>query len=224
MRLERAALALVAVGLLMGADKVGTENNSGTGTAGTANANVLTVQGVASGTTGAAGLGVQGQSANGAAPAGNPESIAAISTAKGSAPTTVAATNTAALTSDTERRLLVNDVHPNFVLGSASAVTATTQMLGLSGAALSYYVTDIFVFNNVATAQTVNLISSTTAGNACATSPATVTPNVVFGAVANGQWAMSLRTPIKVAANSALCCKLSAATSASCMVSGFIGP
>jgi len=107
---------------------------------------------------------------------------------------------------------------------SASAVTATTQVLGLSGAGLSYYITDIFFFNNVATAQTINIISSTTAGNACATSPATVTPNVVFGTVANGQWVMSLQTPLKVTANSALCCKLSTATSASCLISGFTGP
>jgi hypothetical protein len=148
----------------------------------------------------------------------------AVMRAKGSAPATGTAGNAGVLIEDVEHRLLVNNVHPNFVTGQASAVTATTQVLGLSGASLSYYVTDVYFFNNVATAQTVNLVSSTTAGNACATAAVNVTPSIVFGAAANGQWAPPIQTPIKVAANSALCCKASTATSFSCLVSGFIGP
>jgi hypothetical protein len=169
-------------------------------------------------------VGATGMAANNATPSGNPLQVGSIGTAKGSAPATVTAGNMAALTADTERRLLVNTTHPNFISANASAVTATTQILGLSGSGLSYYISDISFFNNVSTAQTVNLVSSTTAGNACATSPVIVTPNIVFGAVANGTWTLSIQTPIKVAANSALCCKASAATSFSCIVSGFIGP
>lgn len=47
--------------------------------------------------------------------------------------------------------------------------TATTQILGLAGAAKKYYVCSIHLVT--ATAQNVAVIDSTTAGNACATSP-----------------------------------------------------
>lgn len=102
-----------------------------------------------------------------------------------------------------------------------SAITTTTQVLGLSGASLSYYLTDVTVSCG-ATASAVSLTSSTTAGNACVTSPANVVPAINLPI--NGSLHMSFRTPIKVTANSALCCKTGGSTAFSCLVSGYIAP
>jgi len=109
----------------------------------------------------------------------------------------------------------------NTTSANASAVTATTQVLGLSGASLSYYLTDVMLSCG-ATASTINVVSSTTAGNACATSPVVVIPTIPLAV--NGALHMSFRTPIKVTANSALCCKTSGSTAFSCLVSGYIAP
>lgn len=124
---------------------------------------------------------------------------------------------------DTQRRVLVRDYHPNFATWDtgAATVTATTQIATTSGGGLSYYITDIMLSNG-ATAQTVAVVSSTTAGNACATSPTSVIPPVSLSV--NGGYAVSRKTPIKVTANSALCCKISGSTAFSCQLSGFIAP
>jgi len=109
----------------------------------------------------------------------------------------------------------------NTTSAQGSAITTTTQVLGLSGASLSYYLTDVVVSCG-ATASAVSVVSSTTAGNACATSPANVVP--ALNLPVNGSLAINFHTPIKVTANSALCCKTSGSTAFSCLVSGYIAP
>jgi len=124
---------------------------------------------------------------------------------------------------DTQGRVMVRDYGWNIFAGDTggSTVTSTTQMLGLSGAGQSYYITDI-ILSNGGTSQTLQLVSSTTAGNACATSPANVGPP--FTLAANGGVATPWKTPRKVAANSAVCCKPGGSTAFSCEIHGLIAP
>lgn len=126
---------------------------------------------------------------------------------------------------DTQARVLVRDYHPNFWSANTgtAAVTANTQILGASGSGLSYYITDIMFSNAGASVQSVSIISSTTAGNACATSPAQVYPPVALPANAGGM-VVALKTPIKVTANSALCCKTSGSIAFTCQLQGFTAP
>jgi hypothetical protein len=105
--------------------------------------------------------------------------------------------------------------------GACANVVATTQCLGLSGSGLSYYISNIFV--NAAASQVLSITSSATAGNACATSPTTV-----WGATfiaANGGGPITLPDPIKVTANSALCCSLGGGSASStCILTGRTAP
>lgn len=126
---------------------------------------------------------------------------------------------------DTYGRLFVRDYASSYwstdVSTGAATVTATTQVAALSGVGLSYYVTDV-LFSNGAGAQTIAVVSSATAGNACATSPVNVVPPVTLPANAGMVW--PLKTPIKVTANHALCCKTSGGTAYSCALRGFTAP
>jgi len=175
------------------------------------------------GVAGAVGIG--GLAADGAAVTGNPVLIGGTAIADGAVTATTAG-NVYRLPEDTQRRLLVRDYHPNFASWStgAAAVTANTQIAGLSGAGLSYYITDLMISNVGASgsATTAAIVSSTTAGNACATAPASVLPPVAFPL--NGTVMAALKTPIKVASNSALCCVIDAAATFTCQLSGFVAP
>ena len=126
---------------------------------------------------------------------------------------------------DTQARVLVRDYHPNFWSANTgtATVTANTQVLAASGSGLSYYITDIMFSNAGASVQSISIISSTTAGNACATSPAQVYPPVALPANAGGM-VVALKTPIKVTANSALCCKTSGSIAFTCQLQGFTAP
>ena len=170
-------------------------------------------------------LAVGGNVADGAAAGSmNPLKAAGVVVADG-AITAKSAGNLSQLSQDTQGRLLARTYHPNYwtsdISTGASTVTATTQVAGLSGASLSYYITDV-ILSNGGTAQTVAVVSSTTAGNACATAPANVIPPISLPA--NGGMAMSYSTPIKVSSNSALCCKISGSTAFSCQLRGFTAP
>lgn len=103
--------------------------------------------------------------------------------------------------------------------GIADAVATSTQIAALSGAGQSYYVTGA-VFSASA-AMTVKVVSSATAGNACATSPAVVIPSLYIPA--SGGAPLSFSQPIKVAANSAICCVIPSA-SGSCLLTGYVAP
>lgn len=108
-------------------------------------------------------------------------------------------------------------------------VTATTEMknmgtstaLGLSGTNLSRYVTDI-ALSNGATSQTIQLVSSATTGNDCATAPVLIGTPITLEV--NHGMSKPYRTALKIAANSALCCKPSGSTAFSCEVEGYVAP
>lgn len=103
---------------------------------------------------------------------------------------------------------------------NVDAASAETQCIGLSGAGLKYYVkTAVFTSN---AAITVKLHSSTTAGNACATSPSLVVPTLYLGTNTGAPLQFPQGLPA-AAANSALCCFFSGA-SGSCVISGYIAP
>ena len=95
-----------------------------------------------------------------------------------------------------------------------SSMSGTTQGVGLSGSGQSYYVSSFTCSANAAI--TCGLSSGTAAGNACASSTAVVVaPQYI---PANGGFHLALPTPIKVTANSALCCVPSAGTAACTVV------
>lgn len=102
-----------------------------------------------------------------------------------------------------------------------SAVTVTTQCQAAPAAGQSIYITDVVVSTNVATAQTLQLISGT--GTNCVTGPVVATQAFAFGTTITNFW-VSWNTPIKLAAASALCVKPSAATSFSATISGYTAP
>ena len=173
------------------------------------------VQGVASGYL----VGVQGGAADGATAAGNPNRVGGIARATGAAPAQVTAGQASNLTTDLEHRLWVAPEHPNYFSCTVDAASAQTQCAGLSGSNLSYYITNAVFSASAAITFKVN--SSTTAGNACATSPTLVIPTLYFAA--NSGAPLNFKQPIKVTANSALCCYPSGA-SGSCILAGYIAP
>lgn len=123
---------------------------------------------------------------------------------------------------DVIRSLSVFQDHPNRFNCVVSNVTANTQCVGASGAGVSYYLTSV-VLANGGTAQNLQVVSSTTAGNACATAPANVTP-LLFGAVNTTMPGLQFAPGLKVTANSALCCTRSGTTAFSCLLDGYTAP
>lgn len=161
----------------------------------------------------------QGPAANGATQTGNPLQESGVARATGAAPTQVTAGQVSALTTDLEHRLWVAAEHPNGSSCIVDAASASTQCVGLSGASLSYYIKSVSFSASAAITFKVN--SSTTAGNACATAPALVIPTSYMGANTGGTF--TFPQPIKVTANSALCC-LPSGASGSCIIAGYIAP
>jgi hypothetical protein len=134
---------------------------AGTGTAGTPAGGVLTIQGAASMTK----LLVTPDSV--ALPANQSVNVAQMNGVTTSM-------NSGASDTGTQRVQLANDFDPcrnqsntrSFVSVNQ---TTSTQILGLSGASKKYYICSIDLVT--ATAQNIAVVDSTTAGNACATSP-----------------------------------------------------
>jgi len=102
-----------------------------------------------------------------------------------------------------------------------TAQTTTKECRALT-AGLKTYVTDVVVSNNVATAQTLKVVTGT--GTDCATGAADLTHAVQFGA-AVGNYTLALGTPLQPAAvGLAVCVTPSAATSYSVTITGFVAP
>lgn len=167
----------------------------------------------------------EGAAASGSAPTGNPLADGAVARAQGSAPSTVSAGNMTGLIADVAGRLYVSTSHPNTFSCTLNAVTALTQCQAAPGAGLSLYVTDIVLANGSTTASNINIGSGT--GTNCATTYTQASPSILLPTQNNllAFWTIALETPIKLAANTELCCKNSTGSTAfSCMVNGFIAP
>lgn len=131
----------------------------------------------------------------------------------GTDPTAVSAEgDAAALRTDMNRLLIVNQTHPRFWHVSADYASAQTNasVKAAPGASLSLYITDIQVSNG-ATAGNVTLLDG---------SGGTVLYEV-YPAI-NGGAVLSLRSPIKLTANTALCITSTTVTTHSVFVSGYI--
>lgn len=133
----------------------------------------------------------------------------------GTDPTAVSAEgDAAALRTDMQRNLIVNQTHPRFWHVSADYASAqtNTSVKASPGASLSLYITDIQVSNG-ATAGNVTLLDG---------SGGTVLYELYPGI--NGGAVLSLRSPIRLTANTALCITSTTVTTHSLFVSGYIAP
>lgn len=133
----------------------------------------------------------------------------------GTDPTAVSAEgDAAALRTDPNRILLVNQTHPRFWHASADYASAqtNTSVKAAPGANLSLYITDISISNG-ATAGNITLLDG---------SGGTVLYEL-YPAI-NGGAILSLRNPIKLTANTALCLTSTTVTTHSIFVSGYIAP
>lgn len=100
-----------------------------------------------------------------------------------------------------------------------TSMSSTTQVVGLSGSGLKYYITGFWCSANAAV--TCGLTSSTTAGNSCSGGATVIAPVYI---PANGGASPAIGSqPIAVTANSALCCTPSAGT-AECQVNYYVAP
>lgn len=131
----------------------------------------------------------------------------------GTDPTAVSAEgDAAALRTDMNRLLIVNQTHPRFWHVSADYASAQTNVSvkASPGASLSLYITDIQISNG-ATAGNITLLDG---------SGGTVLYEV-YPAI-NGGAVLSLRSPIKLTAATALCLTSTSCTTHSVFVSGYI--
>jgi len=161
--------------------------------------------------------GVAGDVADDAADSGNPVKIGAVvkpmdATDPGEAD---AENDRAHLIADENRRLYVNDVHPNLWSAVENNSTAQTnnELKAAPGPGLSLYVTDIVMSTD--TAMNIKLVENTG-------SPTDKAGPYYFAA--NGGIAMPLKTPIKLSANVNLGYTSSAAGNHTIQVHGFIAP
>lgn len=133
----------------------------------------------------------------------------------GTDPTAVSAEgDAAALRTDMQRNLIVNQTHPRFWHVSADYASAQTNqsVKAAPGASLSLYITDLQISNG-ATAGNITLLDG---------SGGTVLYEL-YPAI-NGGAVLTLRSPIKLTANTALCITSTTVTTHSIFVSGYIGP
>lgn len=133
----------------------------------------------------------------------------------GTDPTAVSAEgDAAAVRTDVNRILLVNETHPRFWHVSADYASAqtNTSVKASPGASLSLYITDIQISNG-ATAGNITLLDGSGG-----TVLYEVYPGITGGAV------LSLRSPIKLTAATALCITSTTVTTHSVFVSGYIAP
>lgn len=131
----------------------------------------------------------------------------------GTDPTAVSAEgDAAALRSDPNRILLVQQTHPRFFRASADYASAQTNasVVAAPGASLSLYITDIIISNG-ATAGNITLLDGSGGTVVLELYPA-----------ANGGLAHSFRNPIKLTANTALCITSTTVTTHTVTVTGYI--
>lgn len=131
----------------------------------------------------------------------------------GTDPTAVSAEgDAAALRTDMNRLLIVNQTHPRFWHVSADYASAQTNVSvkAAPGASLSLYITDLTISNG-ATAGNITLLDG---------SGGTVLYEIYPGVT--GGVDKQLRSPIKLTANTALCLTSTSVTTHSIFVSGYI--
>ena len=159
---------------------------------------------------------IVGDVADDAVAAGNPLQIAGIrKDFDGTDPGTVSAEGDAAsLITDNNRRLYVNDCHPNFWNVSADYAAAQTNasIKAAPGAGLKLYITDI-VISNGAVAGNITLLDG---------SGGTVKFEI-YPAI-NGGVAITLKSPIALTANTALVITSPSCTTHCVNIMGYIAP
>ncbi len=123
--------------------------------------------------------------------------------------------------------------HPNRIACTADNIAATLTELtgcGVPGAGLSIYVTDIVSISTTATAGASQLRTGT--GTNCGTGTAAFYPPVSTSRTylspannsATGPFQVHFNTPMKIAANTALCVIGAATNTTNVLVTGFIAP
>jgi len=134
-------------------------------------------------------------------------------TMDGTDPTAVSAeADAAALRTDPNRILLVNQTHPRFFRASADYASAQTNasVQAAPGASLSLYITDVIISNG-ATAGNITLLDGSGGSVLLELYPAI-----------NGGLTHSFRNPIKLTANTALCITSTTVTTHTVTVTGYI--
>lgn len=199
--------------------------DTATGTAGSAAAGVLSVQGVASMTP----VQVAGSAADGASISGSPVPEGVKGVADGAAPTQVTAGQVGYRIATLERIPIVTTRHPNHIQCQVTVSTATTiQAVGGSCAApaagLSIYITDIDFSTNAAgiAADSFNTLKSGTGGT-CGAATAVVW-QCMTAAATQATCSAHLQTPIKLTAINELCWINSTAGSKTLNIEGYIAP
>lgn len=159
---------------------------------------------------------VVGDAADDAATAGNPVLIGGVAVeTDGTDPTTVSAEGDVAyLRTDRARRLLVSEHHPRgwFVSLDYGAAQTNASVKAAPGAGLKHYITDI-VISNGSTAGNITLLDG---------SGGTVVFEI-YPAI-NGGVALSLKQPIVLTANTALCITSTTVVTHSVNIGGYIAP
>lgn len=136
----------------------------------------------------------------------------------GTDPTSVSAEGDAsAVRTDRNRRLLVNDMHPNsFVLfEDHTSAQTNNQLKAAPGAGLSIYITDV-IFSNGATAGSIKLVEDE------AGTPVQIGQTVYMGI--NGGAVMPFNTPKRLTANKSLGFTSTTVTTHSVEIHGYIAP
>ena len=157
--------------------------------------------------------------ADDAAVSGNPALIGGVAVETDNTdPTSVSAEGDIAyLRTDRNRRLLVNNRHPNGFHGAdnQSSAQTNTSLVSAPGAGLSLYITDI-IFSNGATAGTIKLVEDP------AGTPADI--GKVKYLAANGGCHLKLNTARRVTANKAIGYTSATVTTHTVEVLGYIAP
>lgn len=134
----------------------------------------------------------------------------------GTDPTSVSAEDDVAIfRTDRNRRLLVNDVHPNLwsALISGTGSATATQVKAAPGANLSLYLTDLLISTN--TAMTITVVESVSASAA---------KGGAYYLAANGGVAMPFQTPLRFSANTPIAYRASADGSYTILCNGYTAP
>lgn len=178
------------------------------------NAGTFAVQNTAQASTGTQEI--VGDVADDAVAAGNPVLVCGVAVeTDGTDPTTVSAEGDAAqVRTDRQRILLVNQTNPRSFFTAVDYASAQTNasIQAAPGASLSLYITDL-VISNGATAGKITLLDG---------SGGTV-KFVIYPSI-NGGAALTLRSPIRLTANTALCITSTTVTTHSVNVGGYIAP
>jgi hypothetical protein len=151
----------------------------------------------------------------------NPIVVGTRAVSDSAAPTAVTAANQGSAIGDLYGRPMVQTFHPNHWSCNINQDAGITLCETAPGSNLSLYITDVALSTNAA--DTVALTSG--ASNVCDGGTVTTVLGSLFMAQSSGgdhTFSSNFQTPLKVPANTALCCSASVATT--CNISGFIAP